>query len=229
MELQPISGPENLIIATLGIVAVILGSFLLFRRSHSSGRGPMRKIRAKITSIITGSIVLAIGCVLIIAPLYSVESAGEDQGIGVAGNTTGGLTTEGPTADEPTADEPTADDPTAEETITALKADNLTLAAEREAMTAKISELDEQVTVLVNHARRLEARIDKVTISGFYKFSVGEFDHQTSVRPRHPCVHDVDAEAQSLCGNETAVRFLFDERAGDRCGYADYVVACMRD
>ena len=224
MELQPISGTENLIIATLGIVAVILGSFLLFRRSQSSGRGPMRKIRAKITSIITGLSALAIGCALIIAPLYSVESAGDDQGVDVTGNTT-----DDPTADGPTADDPTADDPTAEETITALKADNLTLAAEREAMTAKISELDEQVTVLVNHARRLEVRIDKVTISGFFKFSVGEFDHQTGVRPRHPCGHDGDAEAQCLCGNETAVRFLFDERAGDQCGYADYVVACLRD
>jgi len=219
MELQPISGPENLIIATLGIAAVILGSFLLFRRSHSSGRGPMRKIRAKITSIITGLSALAIGCALIIAPLYSVESAGDDQVVDVAGNTT----------DDPTAGGPTADDPTAEETITALKADNLTLAAEREAMTAKISELDEQVTVLVNHARRLEVRIDKVTISGFFKFSVGEFDHQTGVRPRYPCGHDVDAEAQGFCGNETAVRFLFDERAGDQCGYAEYVVACLRD
>jgi hypothetical protein len=37
MELQPISGPENLIIVTLGIVAVILGSYLLFRRSPSGG------------------------------------------------------------------------------------------------------------------------------------------------------------------------------------------------
>jgi hypothetical protein len=214
MELQPISGPENMIIATLGIAAVILGSFMLFRRSHSGGRGPMRKIRAKITSITTGLFVMAIGCALIIAPLYSVESAGDDQGNDVAGNT---------------AEAPATGNPTAEETITALEANNLALAAEREAMTAKISELDGQVTVLVNHARRLEARIDRVTISGFHKFSVGEFDHQTSVRPRHSCGHDVDAEAQSLCGNEIAVRFLFDERAGDQCGYADYVVACLRD
>jgi hypothetical protein len=209
VELQPISGPENLIIVTLGIVAVILGSFLLFRRSHSSGRGPIGKFRAKIASVITGLIVLAIGCALVIAPLYSIESAGDDRGIDVVENTT--------------------DDPTAEETITALKADNLALAAEREAMTAKISEQDDQLTTLLNHARHLEVRIDKVTISGFYKFSVGEFDHQTSVRPRYSCGHDVDGEAQSLCGNETAVKFLFDERPGDQCGYADYVVACLRD
>jgi hypothetical protein len=172
-------------------------------------RGPVGKIWAKITSIIIGLVVLAIGCVLIIAPLYPVESAMDDVGIDIAENST--------------------DDPTVQETIAALKADNLALATEREVMTAKMSELNEQVANLHNQARRLEARIDQVTISGFFKFSTGEHDSGTRIRPRHYCGHDVNAEAKQLCGDETAVTFVVDDRAGDKCGYTDYVVACLRD
>ncbi|MEM0949852.1 MAG: hypothetical protein AAGK37_20815 [Pseudomonadota bacterium] len=78
-----------------------------------------------------------------------------------------------------------------------------------------------------NEINLLRGSILGVKISSWHTFATGEYDRGTAIRPRHYCGHNVDAEARRLCGVAEANLKQLSSRAGDKCGYNDYVVACI--
>jgi hypothetical protein len=101
----------------------------------------------------------------------------------------------------------------------------------RETLNTIISERDaalSRASAAESRASSLSSRLENAGIVSWHQFGTGEYDRGTRFRPRHYCGHDVNAEARRLCGDATPLVRLLDDRSGDKCGYADYVVACLR-
>ena len=85
-----------------------------------------------------------------------------------------------------------------------------------------------KIGTLNTKVQALERRLAGVKVDAWHKFSIGEYDSGSRVRPRYYCGDDAKVRARALCGS-LAKPFVFtvDVRNGDKCGYHDVVVACV--
>lgn len=79
-----------------------------------------------------------------------------------------------------------------------------------------------------NNAAGIQARLDSASVVKHEVFGVGEYDRGTTFRPRYYCYTDTAAKGVEACGSDIPQVTLLRDSAGDRCGYQDYIVSCLR-
>lgn len=102
-----------------------------------------------------------------------------------------------------------------------------TAMGERNELRGLLDSATAEITNLTSQNSTLRSRLANPNIS-IHTFGTGEYD-RTWFRPRHDPRWGPSPEerADALCGDAHHELFLISDRAGDCCGYAEYVVACV--
>jgi hypothetical protein len=99
-----------------------------------------------------------------------------------------------------------------------------TLASEAAEQNKKLKDMHQAEK---RRADELEDRLKNISVTT-YVWSVGEYDRGTTVRPRHYCKDNAEKRAAALCKGAEYVLKRTGKRGGNKCGYSEYVVACVK-
>lgn len=88
--------------------------------------------------------------------------------------------------------------------------------------------LNKEIQAKQNKVNQLTAQLNSAGVASWHVFSTGEYDGPAWFRPRFYCGTHPEPKAKQMCHGGPYSLHRLSSYGGNKCGYSNYVVACLK-